>query len=151
AFEQAAFFAPHPAPLLNAEEAWEKAGEPARAAEDCDRVLAMEDATPDFRAEAEKRLAALVPRIATIDFSGPRTIVVRIDGGANIEIPARRRVAPGRHALAFVDLTSSRSKVSEVTLARGETRAVDVTAPTPLPAPAPPPAPAPAPEPAPAP
>ena len=41
AFEQAALYAPHPSALLNAAEAWELAGDVTRAAELCDRALAM--------------------------------------------------------------------------------------------------------------
>src|SRR5437868_2667472 len=41
AFEQAASFENHPATLLNAAEAWEAVPDEVRAAEDCDRVLAM--------------------------------------------------------------------------------------------------------------
>ena len=158
AFEQAAYYEPHPAPLLNAEEAWEKAGELVRAAEDCDRVLAMASADEKFRAEANKRLASLTPQIGTIDFTGPRTMVVRIDASAEVNVPARRRLAPGHHALTVVDLTSSQSRRGEVDLKTGETRSLDVSPGAPLSGPpAPPPltetppdAPAAAPAPAPA-
>src|SRR3954468_1332556 len=54
AFEQAAGFEPHPAPLMNAADAWERANEWARAAEDCDRVLAMPAVDPEFRSTAEQ-------------------------------------------------------------------------------------------------
>src|SRR4051812_39095386 len=49
AFEQAATFVLHPAPLMNAAEAWENAGEPVRAIEDCDRVSAIPDAGEQYR------------------------------------------------------------------------------------------------------
>src|SRR4051812_2488963 len=73
AFEQAATFEPHPAPLLNAADAWERAGEPARAAEDCDRALAMPNASDAHRAEAGQCLERLAPKLATLDFRGPST------------------------------------------------------------------------------
>ena len=38
AFETAAGFAPHPAAWLSAADAWQRAGEPARAADDCERA-----------------------------------------------------------------------------------------------------------------
>jgi hypothetical protein len=164
AFEQAAYYEPHPGPLLSAEAAWEKAGEPVRAAEDCDRVLALPTAEERFRSEANKRLALLSPQIASVDFIGPRTMVVRIDASAEVNVPARRRLAPGHHALTIVDLTTSHSRRGEVDLKKGESRIVDVSpgaqlsgppAPPPLtespPAQAPAQAPAPAPTPAPAP
>src|SRR4051812_10152240 len=55
AFEQAASFEAHPAALLNAAEAWEAVPDPARAAEDCDRVLAIPGVSPEFQHEADLR------------------------------------------------------------------------------------------------
>src|SRR5438445_551534 len=87
AFEQAARYEPHPAPLLNAADAWERVGDLARAAEDCDLVLAMPSLSEPSRADAERRLARLLPRVATLVVRGPRTALIRIDGGASFHPP----------------------------------------------------------------
>src|SRR4051794_10118832 len=56
AFEQAGRLAPHPSAWLNAAEAWERADEPLRAADDCDAALAAPGLEQAHREEA----AALV-------------------------------------------------------------------------------------------
>jgi hypothetical protein len=127
AFEQAARFQPHPSPLLNAAEAWERAGELARAAEDCDQALAMADIEPKYRTEAEKRLGEIRPRIARVDVTGPRTVTVVIDGGPEKNVPVRRWLPPGRHTLQLVDLGTAGKRVVELDLAAGEARTIDAT------------------------
>jgi len=142
AFEQAAEFEPHAAPLLNAADAWERAGEPAHAADDCDRAFALPNATAAHRGEAQRCIERLGPKLATLDFRGPSTIAVRIDGGAQLIVPVRRRVAPGHHAVTVVDLGTSQTRVVELDVGAGDARAVDVApgvAPAPPPTSAPPP------------
>jgi hypothetical protein len=134
--------------LLNAADAWERAGEIAHAADDCDRALAMPNVADAHRADAQKCIERLGPKLATLDFRGPSTIAVRVDGGAQLIVPIRRRVAPGHHAITVVDLGSSQSRVVELDVKAGDARAVDV-APGAPPAPTqtePPPLPPPAPE-----
>jgi hypothetical protein len=126
AFEQAARFEPHPSPLLDAEEAWELAGEPVHASEDCDLVLAMPGVEVRFSNEAKRRLKALSTKVSTLEVQGPRTTTVRLDGGADIVLPMRRRLTPGRHELTIVDLQSSRTKTMSLDLTPGEARALDV-------------------------
>ena len=126
AFEQAAQFEPHPAPLLNAADAWERAGDPAHAADDCDRALTMPNATDAHKNDAEQCLRRLAPKLATLDLRGPSTIAVTIDGGAQLIVPARRRVAPGHHTIAVVDLGTSQSRRVDVDVRAGDVRAVDV-------------------------
>lgn len=99
AFELAAEYAPHPAPLLNALDAWLRAGELARAAEDCDRVLAMPASEPEHRAVANDALLKLSPRIGTVEVVGPSGVRVRLDDGAPFDLPARRRAMPGTHTI----------------------------------------------------
>ncbi len=125
AFEQAAKFETHPSPLLDAEEAWELAGEPVHAAEDCDLVLALPGLEPRYAVEAERRLRALSTRVSTLAVQGPRTTTLRVDGGADLVLPARRRLSPGRHELAVVDLKSTRVRTEIIELLPGEVRTVD--------------------------
>ncbi len=136
AFEQAARFKVHPAALLDAAEAWEHAGEYVRAAENIDRVLVIPGLDPTYLTESEERLKKLTPNIGTIDFRGPRTVLVRVDGGAEFSVPARIRIAPGHHTLTIVDLPTSRASKDVLNIGRGETRDYEVTSPAPAPAPA---------------
>jgi hypothetical protein len=123
-------------------------GEPVHAAEECDLVLAMPGLERRFVAEAERRLKALAARVSTLDVQGPRTMAVRIDAGSDVVLPVRRRLAPGRHELELVDLSSSRRRSMTVELAPGETRTLEPPGdsqpsarPEPAPVPAPPTAP----------
>jgi hypothetical protein len=124
AFEQAARLEPHPSPLLDAEEAWELAGEPVHAAEDCDLVLGMPGLGDRFRLEAEHRLVALAPRVSTVEITGPPATLVRLDGGPEVVVPVHRRVAPGRHELVLI-VAASAPRSFAMDLTPGETRRLD--------------------------
>jgi hypothetical protein len=149
AYEAAGGFVPHPAAFLAAADAWERAGEPDRAAEDCDRALALPDLAAagqkdavHYERDAKECLARLGPRVGTVDLAGTSTIAVRIDGGAQEILPKTRRLRPGRHALAVTNLTTSETRTTELVIAAGERQRVDLDPPAPDPAPAPAPAPA---------
>lgn len=151
AFEAAAGFALHPAALLSAGDAWDRAGEPARAAEDCDHARSLPDLAAvsaaehvDYARDAAACLERLRPRVALIDVRGPTPATVRVDDGPQQLLPLRAWVRPGRHALAVVDLTTSRRRRETVDVRAGEERRIDLaeTAPPPTaepPVPAPPP------------
>ncbi len=129
AFEQAARLVPHPSPWLNAAEAWERAGELVRAAEDLDQVLAMPDVATQIQTEAESRLTRMEPKLALLEVRGPRTMMVAIDSGTDGYIPARRRLLPGKHSMRVIDLTlSSSGRTEELSLRPGEIRIVDLAA-----------------------
>jgi hypothetical protein len=134
AFEQAAQLAPHPAAWLDAAEAWELDGALPRAAEDCDRALALPDVAESHRREAEARLARLVSKIATLDLRTTRAQIVRVDGAAEVRAPGKLRIAPGHHAIAVLDLAGAPARSVAIEASRGETTSVDLD----LPAPAPP-------------
>jgi hypothetical protein len=126
-FEQAAEFETHPAALVNAAEAWELAGDLPHAAAACDGVLALPDVAAEFRADAERRLARLRPRIATLELNGAPPWSVRVDAIVQpVLLPTKRRLAPGSHVLAFVDAVSGEVRKLNVELAPGEVRTVEV-------------------------
>lgn len=126
AFERAAVFEPHAAPLLNAADAWERAGDWARAADDCDRALSIADSEPSLRDVAAKKLEKLVPRVGTLDFIGPNASSVRVDDAQVLRVPSRKRLLPGSHSLAFIDADGSQRPAMLVTLAPGERRTIDL-------------------------
>jgi tetratricopeptide (TPR) repeat protein len=125
AFEQAAAYVPHPQALLNAADAWEHAGDVARAAEDCDRALALPIERERWQAPAAQCAARLSSRVGTLDLRGPPAARVRLDGSPEFAVPARRRVKPGAHEVVVIDLESSRTRTDRVTVGGGETVAVD--------------------------
>lgn len=132
AYEASAAAQPHAAPLVNAAEAWERDGNLVRAAQACDRALALAaDAT--LRAAIQHRLARVTKGVGTISIEGAVEIQVRVDAGHGVAPPARIRLSPGRHHLTYVDTRTQRESEGEVSLAAGEERNVVVTSP-PLPA-----------------
>src|SRR5262249_41212212 len=120
---------PHAATHLNAAEAWELAGNRARAAEMCDRVLADGAAEPKYTEVARARLARLAPRIATVDVVGKNVAQTSVDGGPACAIPHPFRLAPGHQE------GRRRDRRVGLDVGGGDVRALD------LPAPAPPAAP----------
>jgi tetratricopeptide (TPR) repeat protein len=113
AFEEAHRIKPHPAPLINAGDAWEKAGEYALAARALGRVLKMEQASEQDRADAVDRLARLKPRLGEIELIGDSKQRVRIDdeefrGGDKVY------VFPGQHRVTLVDVDSAKVRALDV-------------------------------------
>jgi hypothetical protein len=161
AFEAAAGFVPHPAAWLSAADAWQRAGEPARAAEDCDKARAVPNPEEpaaghsDYSRDAAQCIERLRGRVALLAVAGAGATAVRVDDGAEQLLPTRQWVRPGHHVLTLVDLQSSRTRRVELDVRAGEERTVDATASVPPPPPppqaAPPAAPASASPPAPAP
>ena len=148
AFEAAAGFAPHPAALLSAGDAWDRAGEPARAAEDCDRARALPDAAAaseadrvDYARDAAQCLERLRARVALVDVRGRAPATVRIDDGPQQLLPVRAWVRPGatrwRSSISPRRAPASRRSTS----GQGRSGGFDLSAPPPAAAPAPPPAP----------
>lgn len=137
---------PHPAAWLSAADAWQRAGEPARAAEDCDRARAvpnLPDASAadhaDYARDAAQCTDRVRSRVGLISVTGAGATAVRVDDGPEQVVPARQWVRPGQHTLTLVDLQTSRTRRLEVDVRPGEERSVDAT--TSAPPPAPPPAP----------
>lgn len=136
-FEQAAAIAPHAATLLNAAEARESGGQPERAAELCDRVLAMPAVEARFRAAATAQLERLAPKIGTLEVVGDPSRRVRL-GAVELPIPLRRRVMPGPITFDVVDPQTLEREARSADVAAGSTVTVDVTRrPVVEPAPAP--------------
>ena len=123
-FQQAALISPHPATLINAAEAWERAGEPARAVELCDRITAMPYADARFADAAVAMGRRLAPKIATVDVTAPQGGLATIDGGSEVPIPHRFRLPPGKHEAMVTD-TSRRVRRIAVEVAAGESRTVE--------------------------
>jgi tetratricopeptide (TPR) repeat protein len=129
AFEEAAQLAPHPAAWLDAGQSWELDGNLARAAEDCDRALALSEVPEDLRREAERRLERIVPKIGTLDVKSATTLVLKIDGTGDVTVPGKHRVSPGNHRIAVIDLAGAPMRTIDVTVAPGETATLSLSPP----------------------
>jgi len=123
AYERSARVSPHPAPLVNAAEAWTLDGNPVRAARACDEALRL-SLTASLRADLEERLARLERTIATIAVDGDGRRALRVDDAYELRPPAVLRVSPGKHVLAVVGGPPSSSRPETVQLVAGERRHV---------------------------
>ncbi len=123
AFEEAFRLAPHPAPLINAGDAYEKAGELALAARSYQRVLDLAQSGEQDRQDATDHLARLSPKLAVIQLTGDESVRVRIDED---EFRGNQRVyvAPGEHDVTLLDVSGAASK--RVDIAAGASRTVSV-------------------------
>lgn len=123
AFEEAFRLKPHPAPLINAGDAWEKAGEYALAARIYQRVLEMPEATEQDRADAVDRLARLSPRLGVIELLGDPSVRARVDDD-EFKGGSRVYVFPGEHKVTLVDVDGAKQRTLDI--AAGTTRSVDL-------------------------
>jgi hypothetical protein len=133
AFEQAARAVPHPAPWLNAAEAWEKAGAIDRAAEDCEQALAVPEASAVHRQAAFACLDRHGPQLAFLEVQGPSTGTARIDDRSS-DLPTRRWLRPGRYVLRLEDRTSGTQEEEVLNLVAGQRLTRALTPPPPPPA-----------------
>jgi tetratricopeptide (TPR) repeat protein len=123
AFLEAYRLKPHPAPLINAGDAWERAGESAQAARTYQRVLDMEDASEQDRADAVERLSQLNPKLGILELIGDPSIRVRVDedefkGGSRVY------VFPGEHKVTLLDVEGAKLRTLEI--AAGSSRSIDL-------------------------
>lgn len=123
-FQKAFDLKPHPAPLINAGDAWDKAGEYALAARAFTEVLELDNATEQDRIDATDRLARISPKLGVIELVGNPKLRARIDkeefrGGDEIYL------FPGEHVVTLVDVDGAKSRT--VQLAAGTKRSVDLS------------------------
>lgn len=121
AFEEAFRLKPHPFPMINAGDAWEKAGELALAARSYQKVLVFEQSTEQDRSDATERLAKLSPKVGIIELEGDPSMRARVDedefkGGDRVY------VVPGEHVVSLLDVDSAKDK--KVDVAAGASRTV---------------------------
>lgn len=121
AYERAAAISPHPAPYVNAAEAWALDGNYVRAARACDQALKL-PLGPALQKSIEERLARLERSVATLEVDGAASLAIRIDGGSEIGPPARIRLSPGKHLIAVLDPDKAAGRTEEVYLAPGDHR-----------------------------
>lgn len=142
AFEQAARFVNHPAPLLNAADAWERAKDFVRASVLCHEAKSIAEAASDFANAAEACLVRLAPHVAVVQIEGPAGTMAAIDAAGARSLPTVVHLAGGHHAIVAVGPSIEDGRVTrDVDVAAGETLAVTFPAvPKPKEAPPPPPA-----------
>lgn len=118
-FEAAHQLRPHAVALYTAAQAWEAAGETARAADAYELALATPTLEPKRLKRARKKLADLRRRLGIVIASGDEGLRVRLDDHMAFEVPARLHGAPGLHSLSIIRKDGTIEQRS-VTLRAGE-------------------------------
>jgi len=136
-FEATGRLRKHAAAPYAAAMAWDKAEEPARAADNFHRALELPGLNAKSKKEAQERLELLEQSLGTVVVSGPDTLVVQFEGSTEANPPARLHASPGINTL----LVARDEKIErrDVKLNAGEVVELDVTEPLAEPEPEPPP------------
>ncbi len=123
-FEQAYKHKPHPAPLINAGDAWDKAGEYAKAARAYQGVLTLAAANEQDRIDATDRLTRISPKLGVIELVGSKALRARI-GDEEFRGGARVYLFPGEHRVTLVDVDGSGERL--IALVAGTERSVELS------------------------
>jgi len=127
AFEEAYRLSPHPDTLWNAARAWERAGEPVRAANLYAKYLAVAATDARDRGQVERSLAALASRLGRLEISAPLGAQVWVDRS-----PADSStwyVSPGGHVVRIFD--GERDESTAATVQAGRSVSVALAPPPP--------------------
>lgn len=119
-FEAASDIRPHAVALYTAAQAWELAGEKARAADAFARALATPKLNDSQAARARQRLKELEAGLGSVVVIGSGETRVRLDDYSEASVPARLHAEPGEHALHITREDGS-TETRQVTVGAGET------------------------------
>ncbi|MCA9627624.1 MAG: hypothetical protein KC766_08165 [Myxococcales bacterium] len=101
-FEAASRLRPHAVALYTAAQAWELAGEQARAADAFALALATPKLNESQAARARERLDALEADLGVVSVLGEDTTRVQLDDHSEFKAPARLHAAGGSHVLLIL-------------------------------------------------
>ena len=126
-FEATSKLRRHAAAPYAAAMAWDKAEEPARAADNFHRAIEMPGLDKKSEREAKKRLELLEQSLGTVVVTGPEELAVQFEGSTEANPPARLHASPGINTL----LVARGDKIErrDLMLKAGEQIEVDVTDP----------------------
>ncbi len=126
-FEAAHKLRRHAVALYTAAQAWEAAGNAARAADAYNLALETPTLNSQQASRARQQLAKLKKQVGTIVVAGEEESRVQLDDHMELAIPARIHGAPGSHALIIVRSDGSVDRRT-LTLNAGESVEIDADA-----------------------
>ncbi|MBI5531109.1 MAG: hypothetical protein HY898_00235 [Deltaproteobacteria bacterium] len=124
-FEAASRLRPHPFASFTAATTWDKAEDPARAADNFSRAVDLPGLSPKDLKVAKERLASLEESLGTASISGPSSVTVQFEGSTETNPPAKLHSTPGIHTLLIV--RGDKVERRDVILKVGKTVEVDVS------------------------
>jgi hypothetical protein len=123
-FERVYQEVPNGASMLAAARAWEKANEPALAADDYRSAIAMDDLGPDETAKARQSLAALDNTLGQFRATGPKGTIVMSSHATLVQAPASLYARPGALTVR-VTLPDGSGASRSVVIERGRVAAAE--------------------------
>jgi hypothetical protein len=127
---------PRGASAYNGAQAWEAAGDVARAADDLVRALTSGDLPASFAVGGRARLSRLVASLARVEVLAPSGARVSIGGARDEVTPLRVHLPQGSHALHVV-FADGREETRRIPVLAGEARTIVIEPPSPASAPSP--------------
>ncbi|MBK7585609.1 MAG: hypothetical protein IPI67_36170 [Myxococcales bacterium] len=118
AFEAADERSPNGGAAYNAARAWEKAGDEPRAADAFERALRSGELVDARLADAQKRLAALSPRLGVLVIDGPPKARVSVGSLEDAPAPRRLHLTPGEYPV-HVRWASGKRQTHQVRVSAG--------------------------------
>jgi hypothetical protein len=125
---------PNGASMLAASRAWEKAGEPALAADDFRTALSVGDLRPDEAARATDRLSHLEAELGWVQVLGPDGTVLSLAHVEAVRTPAKVHARPGPVTVTAT-LPDGTRTIRSIVVERANTITVDLRPPAVLVAP----------------
>ena len=126
-FEAAARLRPHGVAAFAAAMAWDKAEQPARAADNFARALELPGLGPADTKTARARLDELESSLGTVSITGPAELLVQLQDSTEANPPARLHGNAGVQTLIVV--RDGKVERKDLVLHAGETLEIDVTEP----------------------
>ncbi len=125
-FEAASRLRPHAVALYTAAQAWELAGELARAADAYAKALATPKLSDTQATRSRERLAELEKETGVVVVMGPDSTRVQLDDQMETAAPARLHGSPGPHVVTIVR-ADGQTESRTVNLEKGGTVEMDTT------------------------
>jgi hypothetical protein len=123
-FEASAKIKAHAVAFYTAAQAWELAGDPARAADDYTRALATPKLNENQSQRSQDRLAELAKQLGIVSVDGDEGTKVKLDDHMESGVPVKLYGTPGDHELS-VSHSDGSSEKRKVTIEQGKTVQID--------------------------
>lgn len=124
-FEAASRLRPHGVASFTAAVAWDKAEDPARAADNFSKSLELPGLPPKEQKVAKERLSTLEESLGTAKIEGPSSLSVQFEGLTEAHPPVKLHATPGVKVLLIV--RDDKVERRDVILKAGQTIELDVT------------------------
>jgi len=128
AFEESARLFEHPSGYFNAARAWERASEPARAADAYQRALALGGLDDALVKQATERLAALEATLGTLSVTGPPGTRITVGHLKDADLPVKLHLSAGEQRVEVRLADGTQGAASIVRIVAGASATLEIPA-----------------------